>query len=259
MCIKNHTHWSLESVSERRTQPLHCRQSVNRSAGCRNPRHHTRLPRVSEDRGTPFRDGLKTCCSEISTDQHIKCNTNRTVWSPLVLRKLLSNTHPGSPLTLPRPPQKKTSTTYPKTSPHPISITSALTQVQIPWTVPIRKSSTLDPCKRSTPETTSELVLTPSRGRISNPLVTTREERPHHSPHRNVTYVIRDVLRTTKSHLETNKSTIPPPSSMWSSTLSMGQGYPLTGPRPGVNTPIYPSSLSLASGNLLSNIFPKSH
>jgi hypothetical protein len=47
MCIKNHTHCSVESVSERRLQPLHCRQSVNRSTGCRSPRHCTRLPRSS--------------------------------------------------------------------------------------------------------------------------------------------------------------------------------------------------------------------
>jgi hypothetical protein len=67
MYIKNHTHCSVESVSERRTSPFHCRQSVNRSEGCRSPRHRTRLPRASEDRGTPIRDGLKTFCSETST------------------------------------------------------------------------------------------------------------------------------------------------------------------------------------------------
>jgi hypothetical protein len=39
----------------------------------------------------------------------------------------------------------------------------------------------------------------------------------------------------------------------------MGQGYPPTGPSPGANPPIYPSSLPLASGNLLSNILSKSH
>jgi hypothetical protein len=81
MCIKNHTHCSVESVAERRMKPLHCCQSVNRSAGCRNPRHHTCLPRASEDRGTPFRDGLKTCCSETSTKNvspsrppHLQCD-----------------------------------------------------------------------------------------------------------------------------------------------------------------------------------------
>jgi hypothetical protein len=106
MCIKNHTHCSVESVTERRQQPLPCRLSFNRSTGCRRLKPHTRLLRVSEDRGTPFRDGLKTCCSEVSTAQHIICNTNRAVWSPLVLRKLLSNTHPGAPLPLTRPSKK---------------------------------------------------------------------------------------------------------------------------------------------------------
>ena len=40
---------------------------------------------------------------------------------------------------------------------------------------------------------------------------------------------------------------------------AMGQDYPSTGPSPGTNPPIYPSSLPLACGNLLSNIFSKSH
>jgi hypothetical protein len=106
MCIKNHTHFSVESVTERRQQPLRRRQSVNRSTGCRSLKHRTRLTRASEDRGTPFRDGLKTYCSETSTAQHIIYNTNRVVWRPFVLRKPLSNTRPGAPLPLPRPPKK---------------------------------------------------------------------------------------------------------------------------------------------------------
>ena len=106
MCIKNHTHCSVESVAERRQEPLRCRQSVNRSTGCRSLKHHTRLSRASEDRGTPFRDDLKTYYSETSTAQHIIYNTNRAVWSPLVLRKPLTNTRPGAPLPLPRPPKK---------------------------------------------------------------------------------------------------------------------------------------------------------
>jgi hypothetical protein len=39
----------------------------------------------------------------------------------------------------------------------------------------------------------------------------------------------------------------------------MSQGYSLTDPSPGANLPIYPSSLPLECGNLLSHIFPKSH
>ena len=38
-----------------------------------------------------------------------------------------------------------------------------------------------------------------------------------------------------------------------------GPGIPPTGPSPGADPPIYPSSLPLASGNPLSNIFPKNH
>jgi hypothetical protein len=118
MFIKNHTHCSVESVVERRHQPLHCRQSVNRSTGCRILKHRTRLSRASEDRGTPFRDGLKTCYSETSTVQHIIYITNRVVWSPLVLRKLLSNTHPGASLPLPLPPKEKHPSTNQLCGPH---------------------------------------------------------------------------------------------------------------------------------------------
>jgi hypothetical protein len=37
----------------------------------------------------------------------------------------------------------------------------------------------------------------------------------------------------------------------------MGQDYPFTGPSPGANPDIYPSSLPLASGKMLPNIFPR--
>jgi hypothetical protein len=39
----------------------------------------------------------------------------------------------------------------------------------------------------------------------------------------------------------------------------MDQGYSVIGPSPGAKSPIYPSFLPLTCGNLLSNIFPKSH
>jgi hypothetical protein len=79
---KIHTHCSVESVVERRHQSLHCRQSVNRSTGCRSLKPRTRLTRVSEDRETPFRDGLKTYWRETSTAQHILYNTNRASPTP---------------------------------------------------------------------------------------------------------------------------------------------------------------------------------
>jgi hypothetical protein len=47
-------------------------------------------------------------------------------------------------------------------------------------------------------------VLTPSRARISSPLATSREQRPYHTPNRNVTYVIRGSHSWT--HQETHPS-----------------------------------------------------
>jgi hypothetical protein len=118
--------------------------------------------------------------------------------------------------------------------------------------------------KDSRPKPASDRVLTPSRlrARISSPLATTREQRPYRAPNRNVTYVIRGSRSW--SHQEPHPSkqagaNIPPPSAIWPRARAMGQGYPLTGPSPGATPPIYPSSLPLACGNRLSNIFPKSH
>ncbi len=75
-----------------------------------------------------------------------------------------------------------------------------------------------------------------------------REQRPNDTPHRNVTYVIRDALRTTQNNQEHH-----------SPFRAMVQDYPVSDPSPGTNPPIYPSSLPLSWGNLLSNIFPKNH
>jgi hypothetical protein len=107
MCIKNHTHCSVESVTEAGTVPPLSSECEQVDGLCRDLKHLTCLTRESEDRGTPFRDDLKTCYRETSIVQHIIYNTNRVVWSPLVMRKLLRNTHPGAPLPLPRPPKKK--------------------------------------------------------------------------------------------------------------------------------------------------------
>ncbi len=184
MCIKNYTHCSVESVVERRQQPLHCRQSVNRSTGCWRLKHRTSLPRASEDRGAPFRDGPKTCCSETSTAQHIIYNTNRAFWSPLVLRKLLSNTHPGAPLPLPRPPKKKINN--PPKNVYPWNLPSP---VRAPGIDPIGKLPSVNPVHRthakdSHPKPASDRALTPSRTCLSIPLVTVREQQPWCAPTR---------------------------------------------------------------------------
>jgi hypothetical protein len=56
----------------------------------------------------PFRDDLKTCCSETSTVQHIIYNTQTGLFGARSsCEKPLSKTHSGAPLPLPRPPKKK--------------------------------------------------------------------------------------------------------------------------------------------------------
>ncbi len=178
---------------------------------------------------------------------------------PTVLRKLLSKTRPGTPLPLPRPPKKK----HPQTTRKHLLIKSP-SPVRCPRNRFPGPSPSVNTCigphaKVSHPKPASDCVLTPSRARISSPPATGREQQPYHAPPRNVTYVIRDALRTTKSHPKTSRSIIPPPSAMRSRARAMGQGFHLLATVRGDNPPIYPSSLPLASGNPLSSIFPKSH
>ncbi len=99
-----------------------------------------------------------------------------------------------------------------------------------------------------------------ARARISSPLATAREQRPHRAPNRNVTYVVRDAPKAhpraifqnkQENHSPTKRNTVACPRN--------GPGLPPTGPSPGANPLIYPSSLPLASGNPLSGISPKSH
>ena len=98
---------------------------------------------------------------------------------------------------------------------------------------PIGKPPSANPVHRthakdSHPKLASDRVLTPSRTRISSPPAIAREERracSNNLPRRNAT--------ATRAR-------------------AMGQDYPLTGPSPGANPPIHPSSLPRASGNLFS-------
>ena len=124
-------------------------------------------------------------------------------------------------------------------------------------------SPSVNPCigphaKDSHPKPASDCVLTPSRARISSPLATAREQQPHHAPPRNVTY----VSEMPKNHQEPSQNKQEHHSPTKRNAVACprnGPGLPPTGPSPGANPPIYPSSLPLASGNPLSSIFPKSH
>jgi hypothetical protein len=134
-----------------------------------------------------------------------------------------------------RPPQKKTSTFYPKTSP-----LNFHHQCADPRIDPIDKPPFANPVYRthvkdSHPKLASDRSLTPSRTHMSRPLAIAREQRracSNNLPRRNAT--------ATRAR-------------------AMGQDYPPTGPSPGANPSIYPSSLPRASGNQFSDISPKSH
>ena len=113
-----------------------------------------------------------------------------------VLRKLLSKKRALELLfPSPTPPRKKTSTA---------SVTRKRLLIESPSPVRCPRnrfpgpSPSVNPCtgphaKDSHPKPASDCVLTPSRARISSPLATAREQRPHRAPNRNVTYVIRDA------------------------------------------------------------------
>jgi hypothetical protein len=192
MCIKNHTHCSVESVAERRQQTLRCRQSVNRSTVCRDLKHRTRLPRASEDRGTPFRDGLKTCSRESSTTQSIIYNTNRTIWSPLVLRKTSQQDASWSSSSNLPSPQEKRSTIYPKTSPHQISHHQCTypdidPKGKPPSTNPVQRT----PGKGSTPRTSKRPRVDVIKNKHLKPPCHYTGTTTVVYPNQNVTYVIR--------------------------------------------------------------------
>ena len=160
--------------------------------------------------------------------------TQEAVWNSRRLRKRLGSRALEFLFPSPAPPRKK-STTHPKCLPIKSPITRAL-----PGIDPIGKPPSANPVHRthakdSHPKPANDNALTPSRTRMSSPLAIAREQRRARSnklPRRNATATC---------------------------ARAMGQDYPSTGPSPGAKPPIYPSSLPLACGNLLSNIFSKSH
>jgi hypothetical protein len=138
----------------------------------------------------PLRDGLKTCCIEAPTAQHIIYNkmglferARRPATDPV--DRVLS-------LSLPPPsPKKKPSTSYPKMSPHQFSHHQCADPRIDSLVSPHLESKCSGPLhKDSHPKPVSDRVMTPSRARISSPLDTAREQRPYHAPNWNVTHVI---------------------------------------------------------------------
>ena len=201
--------------------------------GLSKPEQRTCLPQGNEERGHLSRRP-EAWNSETSTAQHIIYNKYWAVWNSRRLRNAPQQSCPGAPLPLPRPPKKKTNNppenASPSTSHHQCA----------PGIDPIGKPPSANPVHRthakdSHPKPASDRALTSSRTRLSSPLAIAREQRRARSnnlPRRNATATC---------------------------ARAMGQDYPSTGPSPGANPPIYPSSLPLACGNPLSNIFPKSH
>jgi hypothetical protein len=184
MCIKNHTHCSVESVVERKaTAPPLSSECEQVDGMSRTETSHASTQGVRGSR-TPFRDGLKTCCSETSTVQHIIYNINRAVWTPPVLRQPLSKTHPGAPLPLSRPPKKNINN-----PPKNVSPSNLPSPVRAPGIDPIGKLPSVNPVHRthakdSHPKPASDRALTPSRTRLSIPFVTAREQQPWYAPPR---------------------------------------------------------------------------
>jgi hypothetical protein len=170
MCIKNHTHYSVESVMER----VEVVPSLSSVCGRARQVVETWTVHVSdqglEERGH-LHDGLKMLqwnlhCSLYNMQHEKGCSETR-----VVLRKWLSSTLPWSLLwPSPVPPRKK-STTYPKLSPHKISHHQCADpgidsmDSPHPWTQEHRTHS-----KDSHPKPGSERVPAPSGTRISSPL-----------------------------------------------------------------------------------------
>ena len=235
---KNHTHCSVESVTDRgaTTPSLFSMRGLGRRAV--EVEQQPCLPRAIEDRGPPSRCPF-ACCSETSTAQYIIYNINRLFGTRIVLRNIVSSSlhyAPWSSSSPPPPPPEKNIHVLPKNVSHQVSHH----QCADPRIDPIGKPPSANPVHRthakdSHPKLASDRALTPSRTRISSPPAIAREERracSNNLPRRNAT--------ATRAR-------------------AMGQDYPLTGPSPGANPPIHPSSLPRASGNLFSDISPKSH
>ena len=115
--------------------------------------------------------------------------------------------------------------------------------VRPPSTNPVQRT----PAKHSHPEPAIERALVTSRTRISTPLVIPRTNDRDVPPNQNVTYVIRESCPHHQGSDSTKRAraSIPTPSAPRRVPTQWVRNYPITGPSPGANPPIYPSSLPL--------------
>ena len=176
---KNHTHCSVESVTDRgaTTPSLFSMRGLGRRAV--EVEQQPCLPRAIEDRGPPSRCPF-ACCSETSTAQYIIYNINRLFGTRIVLRNIVSSSlhyAPWSSSSPPPPPQRRKSTTSPKTSPHQSSHHQCAAAGIDPIGSPHPRIQCSGPLQKDPhPEPASGRALTPSRTRFSSPLAIAREQ-----------------------------------------------------------------------------------
>ncbi len=130
---------------------------------------------MSEDRGTPFRDGPEDC-SETTTVQHIICNTKRAVYRPPSCENFSATRTLELLFPSPDPPRKKINN-LPKNVSPPV----CRHQCVVAGIYPIGSPHPLIQCsgpleKDPHPEPASGRALTPSRTHFSSPLAIAREQ-----------------------------------------------------------------------------------
>jgi hypothetical protein len=180
MCIRHPTNCSVQSVTERGAEVLPW------SSACGRGRQVSKLQRARvcpghQGSGTPFPMVLKheAVKPPLLNILHItkKMGLFDNVCRPakMTLMYVPWCCLFSTPVPLRQGPQRKPIHNPPKTPPPSnFLITSALHQGQIPWAVPIRESSAVDPSKDSHPEPATDHVLVSSRTRISRPPAITR-------------------------------------------------------------------------------------
>ena len=129
----------------------------------------------------PLRDGLKTCCSETSTAQHIiytyTQGCSELASSCETSSHRLCITRPGVPLPLPRPPKEENQQPPQKRLPINLAHHQCAAAGIDPIGSPHPRIQCSGPLQKDPhPEPASGRALTPSRTRFSSPLAIAREQ-----------------------------------------------------------------------------------